>query len=218
MQFISRDVPPQVLKQRVEDVTLPGGEKVDVIVSEWMGFYLLHEGMLDSVLHARDVHLKAGGKLFPEKAELWCAPCSLPHLYDLSSAELNSVSGKCLLPARRGGKYQGVCVWFSCLVPSAVELSTARSDPPTHWRQTAILLPREVPVEEGTPFAWELRLDRSVANCRQYDVKFSELDPGEVNHPVPCACHLYATKGGGGHFWRRVTTLMKAASRVTRTS
>lgn len=80
MQFISRDVPPQVLKQRVEDVTLPGGEKVDVIVSEWMGFYLLHEEMLDSVLHARDVHLKAGGKLFPEKAELWCAPCSLPRL------------------------------------------------------------------------------------------------------------------------------------------
>jgi hypothetical protein len=25
-------------------------EKVDIIVSEWMGFYLLHESMLESVL------------------------------------------------------------------------------------------------------------------------------------------------------------------------
>ena len=38
----------QVLHQRVEDVEI--SEKVDVIVSEWMGFYLLHESMLDSVL------------------------------------------------------------------------------------------------------------------------------------------------------------------------
>jgi 2-polyprenyl-3-methyl-5-hydroxy-6-metoxy-1,4-benzoquinol methylase len=42
----------QVIKGRIEDVVLP--EKVDVIVSEWMGFYLLHESMLNSVLLARD--------------------------------------------------------------------------------------------------------------------------------------------------------------------
>ena len=28
--------------------------QVDVIVSEWMGYALLFESMLDSVLHARD--------------------------------------------------------------------------------------------------------------------------------------------------------------------
>jgi len=33
---------------------------VDVIISEWMGFYLLHESMLDSVLVARDRFLKKG--------------------------------------------------------------------------------------------------------------------------------------------------------------
>ena len=41
-----------VIRGRIEDVVLP--EKVDVIVSEWMGFYLLHESMLASVLVARD--------------------------------------------------------------------------------------------------------------------------------------------------------------------
>ena len=28
--------------------------------SEWMGFYLLHESMLDSVIKARDKHLQVG--------------------------------------------------------------------------------------------------------------------------------------------------------------
>jgi predicted RNA methylase len=45
-----------VIKGRIEDVELP--ERVDVIVSEWMGFYLLHENMLPSVLCARDRWLK----------------------------------------------------------------------------------------------------------------------------------------------------------------
>ena len=41
---------------RVEDLKeLPGGAaEVDVIVSEWMGYALLFETMLDTVLHARD--------------------------------------------------------------------------------------------------------------------------------------------------------------------
>ena len=37
-----------VIHARMEDAELP--EKVDVIISEWMGFYLLHESMLGSVL------------------------------------------------------------------------------------------------------------------------------------------------------------------------
>jgi hypothetical protein len=44
----------------MEEVALP--EKVDVIISEWMGFYLLHESMLGSVLYARDRWLKPGTK------------------------------------------------------------------------------------------------------------------------------------------------------------
>lgn len=48
--------------------------KVDVIVSEWMGFYLLHEGMLNSVLVARDQFLKPEGLMFPETATLFAAP------------------------------------------------------------------------------------------------------------------------------------------------
>ncbi|XP_041984392.1 protein arginine N-methyltransferase 1 [Aricia agestis] len=68
----------EVLHSRVEDVKLPDGIKVDIIISEWMGFYLLHEGMLNSVLEARDKFLKEGGEMFPDFATIHVAPCSLP--------------------------------------------------------------------------------------------------------------------------------------------
>ncbi|XP_013187645.2 uncharacterized protein LOC106132695 [Amyelois transitella] len=71
----------EVIHSKVEDVVLPENTKVDAIVSEWMGFYLLHEGMLDSVLVARDKFLKEGGHMFPETATIFVAPCSLPSLY-----------------------------------------------------------------------------------------------------------------------------------------
>ncbi|KAG7301405.1 hypothetical protein JYU34_014350 [Plutella xylostella] len=71
----------EVIHSKVEDVTLPDNIKVDAIVSEWMGFYLLHEGMLDSVLVARDQFLKEDGHLFPESATIYVAPCSVPSLY-----------------------------------------------------------------------------------------------------------------------------------------
>jgi len=62
----------QVLQGTVETITLPC--KVDVIVSEWMGYFLLRESMLDSVLVARDRFLKPGGSLFPSHATLYLAP------------------------------------------------------------------------------------------------------------------------------------------------
>jgi protein arginine N-methyltransferase 1 len=45
-------------------------EKVDIIISEWMGYFLLYESMLDTVLYARDKWLVKGGGLFPDKATL----------------------------------------------------------------------------------------------------------------------------------------------------
>lgn len=64
---------------RIEDFQLPDDvPHVDIIVSEWMGFFLLHEGMLDSVLFARDNFLSDDGHLFPETASILVAPCSVP--------------------------------------------------------------------------------------------------------------------------------------------
>jgi len=66
----------EVISGKVEDIELP--EKVDIIVSEWMGYFLLYETMLPSVLHARDKWLKEDGLMLPSQATLFLAPYADP--------------------------------------------------------------------------------------------------------------------------------------------
>ncbi|KAH7711723.1 CRE-PRMT-1 protein [Aphelenchoides avenae] len=68
----------EVVHGKIEDIqALPGGiEKVDVIISEWMGYCLFYESMLNTVLYARDKWLRTDGQgvLFPDRAKLFvCA-------------------------------------------------------------------------------------------------------------------------------------------------
>lgn len=44
-----------LVKGKVEEVELPDGiDKVDIIISEWMGYCLFYESMLQTVIYARD--------------------------------------------------------------------------------------------------------------------------------------------------------------------
>jgi hypothetical protein len=58
----------QVCHSKVEELSLPAGTKVDVLVSEPMGTLLVNERMLETYLYARDKFLKPGGKMFPVSA------------------------------------------------------------------------------------------------------------------------------------------------------
>ena len=50
---------------------------VDIIISEWMGYFLLRESMLDSVIRARELFLKpTTGILLPSHATMLIAPIS----------------------------------------------------------------------------------------------------------------------------------------------
>ncbi|XP_057661041.1 uncharacterized protein LOC130896761 [Diorhabda carinulata] len=231
----------KVIHSKVEDAVLP--EKVDIIVSEWMGFYLLHESMLDSVIIARDRYLKPGGLMFPESATLYATPCSVPsmnsfwdnvngvkmsslgsklrqqahqkplcesldpeyilsesdtvlwiHLQDVTLEEVKYIESNHIAVARKKGKYEGICLWFSCTFPSKttepVELSTEPGEPITHWKQTIIVLPLSLDVEEGSPVAYSLVLKRSSENNRIYNIEVTMLDPSEVEHPEYCLCHM----------------------------
>lgn len=62
----------EVIEGSMEDIMLP--EKVDVIISEWMGYFLLRESMFDSVICARDRFLKPTGIMYPSHARMWLAP------------------------------------------------------------------------------------------------------------------------------------------------
>jgi len=60
-----------IVSSKVEDLSDIG--EVDVLVSEWMGYALLFESMLDSVLVARDRFLKKGGAILPDVANMYVA-------------------------------------------------------------------------------------------------------------------------------------------------
>jgi protein arginine N-methyltransferase 3 len=61
------------IRGKIEDVVLPVPH-VDIIVSEWMGYCLLYESMLDSVIYARDKYLVPDGLMVPSHATLRIAP------------------------------------------------------------------------------------------------------------------------------------------------
>jgi len=63
-----------LIKGKVEEVSLPNDiDKVDIIISEWMGYCLFYESMLDTVIYARDKWLRKDGHgmIFPDKASLY---------------------------------------------------------------------------------------------------------------------------------------------------
>ena len=61
-----------LVKGKLEEAVLPI-DQFDIIISEWMGYFLLYESMLDTVLLARDQYLKPGGLIFPDNATMYIA-------------------------------------------------------------------------------------------------------------------------------------------------
>lgn len=73
-----------VLESRIEDLTpeqIPEG-KVDVIVSEPLGTFLLNERMLETYVIARQLFLKPDGRMFPARADLCVIPFSDTDIYN----------------------------------------------------------------------------------------------------------------------------------------
>ncbi|KAK9721401.1 hypothetical protein K7432_003431 [Basidiobolus ranarum] len=59
-----------LVRGKIEEITLPV-PTVDIIISEWMGYFLLYEAMLDSVLVARDRWLAPGGLMCPSVSRMF---------------------------------------------------------------------------------------------------------------------------------------------------
>ena len=56
-------------------------QKVDLIISEWLGNAALVEGMLPAVIEARDRNLAPTGRMLPSKVRVMIAPLDEPILY-----------------------------------------------------------------------------------------------------------------------------------------
>ena len=61
-----------LIQGKMEEIDMPF-PKVDIIISEWMGYFLLYESMLDTVLYARDKYLTPDGLIFPDRATIFVA-------------------------------------------------------------------------------------------------------------------------------------------------
>merc|ERR1719228_2594100 len=72
-----------VIQDKLENIkSLPNGiDKVDILISEWMGYFLLYESMVSSIIFARDHFLKMDtmngdhevNRVFPNEASLFIA-------------------------------------------------------------------------------------------------------------------------------------------------
>jgi protein arginine N-methyltransferase 3 len=80
------------IRGKIEEVVLPV-EKVDIIISEWMGYGLLFEAMFDSVIYARDRYLVPGGLMAPSHATLRIAPYADPDFIASHISFWNNVYG-----------------------------------------------------------------------------------------------------------------------------
>ncbi|CAF1432650.1 unnamed protein product [Adineta ricciae] len=95
----------KVLNKRVEEIE-KFEHNIDIIISEWMGFYLFHESMLESVIYARDHFLQKLSSnedntpepaesimMFPSHAYLYCAPFVDQHIRIESNTMWNDYFG-----------------------------------------------------------------------------------------------------------------------------
>jgi len=81
----------RVIHGDVLDIEPP--ERVDVVVSEWLGGFGIDEGMLVPVIAARDRWLKPGGVMIPHSVTAWAALVHDRYLGDMVSFLRNNPYG-----------------------------------------------------------------------------------------------------------------------------
>ena len=84
-----------LIKGKMEEVELPV-DGVDIIVSEWMGYFLLYESMLDTVLMARDKYLVRG-----------FAGCAAPGLLEADWSSVLLETGRVDVPRQGNHVHSG---------------------------------------------------------------------------------------------------------------
>jgi len=133
----------------------------DVIVSEWMGYALLYESMLSSVLTARDKYLSPGGILMPSSASIHLGAVSDTELWGEKVEWWRNVYGYDMSPMASHS--------FPEPLVEDLPLSSLVSAPPhAHIRtlRMASMSPEEQDIRGAS---WSLRLQRDKINPPHMD-------------------------------------------------
>ncbi|CAG8519309.1 1757_t:CDS:10 [Diversispora eburnea] len=180
-----------LINSKVEDINLPV-PKVDIIISEWMGYFLLFEGMLDSLIVARDQWLSQDGILAPSYCQLFLAAIEDDDLINDKFNFWNDVYGF-KMTAMKNPVRQSVIVDYvkpQAIITNEVPLYTIdkfglnftspftfkviRDGPngtETHWGQTIFMLEHGISVECGTIITGSFDCRKSKENPRDLDLK-----------------------------------------------
>uniref|UniRef100_A0A8C7XJX8 type I protein arginine methyltransferase n=1 Tax=Oryzias sinensis TaxID=183150 RepID=A0A8C7XJX8_9TELE len=166
-----------LIKGRIEDIKLPVA-KVDIIISEWMGYFLLFESMLDSVVYARDLYLSDGGSgrwqilqedsylrerlcprlisalVFQFKHDLFLSFFSLQTIdcNRVCLSELEFTTDFCLRMNKTTFNFLCLIIALKVLLflcLCQVMFSTGPQVTKTHWKQTVFLLEKPISVQAG---------------------------------------------------------------------
>ncbi|RZC41567.1 histone-arginine methyltransferase CARMER [Asbolus verrucosus] len=152
----------KVIPGKIEEIELP--EKVDVIISEPMGYMLYNERMLETYLHAKK-WLSPGGKMYPSRGDLHIAPFTDDSLY------MEQYNIPLEFHILESGTCHGLAFWFDVAFAGSQQtiwLSTGPTEPLTHWYQVRCLLEQPLLLKQGQVLTGRVLL---VANKRQsYDV------------------------------------------------
>ena len=106
--------------------------------------------------------------------------------------EIAKIEDRKFTSISKTGNFHGLAIWFDVTfeplffedeyeVPwCKVELKTGPGAPPTHWKQTVLVITENFAsgeVEEDEIVGWDLGMEQSAANPRQYSLSLALLDP-----------------------------------------
>lgn len=76
--------------------------------------------------------------------------------------------------------------WFSVSFPDGTKLDTGPRDPPTHWKQSIMLLPTPIAIERGTLLTGELEVTPNRHQPRKLLVECLLKVDGTTHHQKYC--------------------------------
>ncbi|XP_069660190.1 protein arginine N-methyltransferase 3 isoform X2 [Haliaeetus albicilla] len=187
-----------LVKGRIEEVDLPV-EKVDVIISEWMGYFLLFESMLDSVIYAKDKYLAEGGSVYPDictislvavgdmnkhvdKLLFWddvygfdmsCMKKAVIPEAVVEVLDPNTLISTASVIKAVAGYFD---IFFEKNCHNKVLFSTGPQCTKTHWKQTVFLLEKPIPVEAGEALRGKIAVRKNRKDPRSLFITLSVKD------------------------------------------
>lgn len=139
-------------------------EKADVIICETIGSAAFDENILATLSDAKHRLLKKGGKIIPERVELWgtlrhatyhLTKATLLAAVDLRHSSATTMHAKQSLRVLRSGRTTSLLVWPRVTWSNNFITDAAPDRPTTHWRQTTLPL-RSAAVRKGEQRSVEL--------------------------------------------------------------